>query len=144
LLQVPELADRIQHLGELLRYGTSFDRRLSELAIIVTARCLRCQYEWFAHARLALEAGVPATVVEAIRMDRVPPFTDEKERLVWSFVRELVGSQRVSEATYAAVNQAFGMRGAVELAGIAGYYSMIAATLNAHAIDPPGEQPFPE
>lgn len=143
LLQVPELADRIQHLGELLRYGTSFDRRLSELAIIVTARCLRCQYEWFAHAKLALDAGVPAAVVESIRVDQTPVFTDEKERLVWSFVRELVGSHRVTDATYAAVTQTFGTRGAVELAGIAGYYSMIAATLNAHAINPPGEQPFP-
>lgn len=144
LLHVPELADRVQHLGELLRYGTSFDRRLSELAIIVTARCLRCQYEWFAHAKLALEAGVPADVVEAIRTDATPDFTDDKERLVWRFVRELVGSHRVTEATYAAVTGAFGTRGAVELAGIAGYYSMIAATLNGHAIDPPGEQPFPD
>lgn len=144
LLHVPELADRIQHLGELLRYDTSFGRRLSELAIIVTARCLRCQYEWFAHAKLALEAGVSAEIVEAIRIDRTPPFTDEKDRLVWSFVRELVGNHRVTETTYAAVTQTFGTRGAVELAGIAGYYSMIAATLNAHAINPPGEQPFPE
>ncbi len=144
LLHVPELADRIQHLGELLRYGTSFDRRLSELAIIVTARCLRCQYEWFAHAKLALEAGVPAAVVEAIRVDQTPAFDDEKDRLVWSFVRELVGGHRVTDATYAAATQTFGTRGAVELAGIAGYYSMIAATLNGHAITPSGEQPFPE
>lgn len=144
LLHVPELADRIQHLGELLRYGTGFDRRLSELAIIVTARCLRCQYEWFAHARLAMEAGLPGDIIEAIRVDLPPPFTDERDRLVYRFVRELVGSHRVTDETYAAVTQTFGTRGAVELAGIAGYYSMIAATLNAHAINPPGEQPFPE
>lgn len=144
LLHLPELADRIQHLGELLRYGTSFDRRLSELAIIVTARCLRCQYEWFAHAKLALEAGVPAEVVEAIQKDETPKFSDKKDELVWRFVRELVGSHRVTDATYAAVTESFGQRGAVELAGIAGYYSMIAATLNGHAINPPGEQPFAE
>lgn len=142
LLHVPELADRVQHLGELLRYGTSFDRRLSELAIIVTARCLRCQYEWFAHAKLAAEAGVSADTIEAIRTGRTPKFGDDKERLVHDFVRELVGSHRVSEATYAGVTQAFGTLGAVELAGIAGYYSMIAATLNGHDINPPGDQPF--
>lgn len=144
LLQLPELADRVQHLGELLRYGTSFDRRLAELAIIVTARCLRCQYEWFAHARLAAEAGVSPAVIEAIRTGATPPFADDRERLVHDFVRQLVGNHRVSDATYAAVTSTFGARGAIELAGIAGYYSMIAATLNGHAIEPPGEQPFPD
>ena len=54
LLHVPELADRIQHLGELIRYNTSLGRKLSELAIIVTARGLRCQYEWFAHSKICL------------------------------------------------------------------------------------------
>lgn len=142
LLHHPELADRVQHLGELLRYGTSFDRRLSELAIIVTARCLRCQYEWFAHAKLAAEAGVSAGVIEAIRTGKTPAFADEKERLVHDYIRELVGSHRVTDKTYAAVTQTFGARGAIELAGIAGYYSMIAATLNGHEINPPGEQPF--
>lgn len=142
LLHVPELADRIQHLGELLRYGTSFDRRLAELAIIVTARCLRCQYEWFAHAKLAAEAGVSAEVIEAIRVGKTPVFNDERERLVHDFVRELVDSHRVTDATYAAVTKTFGARGAIELAGIGGYYSMIAATLNGHDINPPGEQPF--
>lgn len=142
LLHVPELADRVQHLGELLRYGTSFDRRLAELAIIVTARCLRCQYEWFAHAKLAAEAGVSAAVIEAIRTGKTPVFSDEKERLVHDFVRELVGNHRVSDATYAAVTKTFGARGAIELAGIGGYYSMIAATLNGHEINPPGDEPF--
>lgn len=142
LLHHPELADRVQHLGELLRYGTSFDRRLSELAIIVTARGLRCGYEWFAHAKLAAEAGVSADVIEAIRTGKTPSFGDEKERLVHDFVRELIGNHRVTDATYSAATKAFGTRGAIELAGIAGYYSMIAATLNGHEITPPGEPPF--
>lgn len=142
LLHVPELADRIQHLGELLRYNTSLGPRLSELAIIVTARGLRCQYEWFAHAKLAAQAGIPAAAIEAIRTDRDPGFTEPKERLVHDFARELVGNRRVSDATYDAVTRTFGTRGAVELAGLVGYYSMIAMTLNAHDINPPGAQPF--
>lgn len=142
LLHVPELADRIQHVGELLRYNTSFDRRLSELAIIVTARGLRCQYEWYAHARQAAESGVSAEVIEAIRTDMTPPFSDPKERLVYDFSRELVNDRRVSDATYDAVTAAFGARGAIELAGICGYYSMIAMTLNGHEINPPGQPPF--
>lgn len=142
LLHVPELADRLQHLGEYLRYKTSFSRKLAELAIITTARGQRCHYEWYAHAKIAAEAGLPAAAIEAIRTDKDPGLTDPKEQLVYQFARELVNNQRVSDATYDAVTKAFGSVGAVELAGICGYYSMVAMTLNAHAINPPDPLPF--
>ena len=146
LLHVPELANRIQHLGELIRYNTSLGRKLSELAIITTARSARCQYEWYAHSKIAAEAGLPAAAIEAIRTDKDPAFTDPNERLVYQFVRELANTKRVSDSTYAAVTEAFGTAGAVELAAMVGYYSMIAATLNAHDINPPAGSPiaFPE
>ena len=143
LLHVPQLADRIQHLGELIRYDTSLGRKLSELAIITTARAARCQYEWHVHAKIAAESGVPAAAIEAIRSGQEPAFSDSSERLVHQFARELASTHRVSDATYAAVTKAFGTVGAVELAGMVGYYSMVAATLNAHAINPPAGSPLP-
>ena len=143
LLHVPELANRVQHLGELIRYNTSLGRKLSELAIIVTARALRCQYEWYAHAKLAAEAGLPAVAIEAIRTDQDPALADAKEQLVYQFVRELASTRRVSDATYDAVTKTFGTVGAVELAGMVGYYSMLAMTLNGHDIIPPAGAPLP-
>ena len=143
LLHVPELADRLQHLGELIRYNTSLGRKLSELAIITTARAARCQYEWHVHAKIAAEAGVSTEAIEAIRTGKEPMFTDANESLVYQFARELANTHRVADATYAAVTNAFGTVGAVELAGMVGYYSMVAATLNAHAIDPPPGSPIP-
>ena len=143
LLHVPELASRISQLGELIRYDTSLGRKLSELAIITTARAARCQYEWHVHAKIAAESGVSPAAIEAIRTGEDPAFTDEKEGLVYQFARELANAHRVSDATYAAVTKAFGTVGAVELAGMVGYYAMIAATLNAHAIDPPAGSPMP-
>ena len=143
LLHAPELADRIQHLGELIRYDTTLGRKLSELAIITTARAARCQYEWHVHAKIAAESGLPAAAIEAIRTNREPQLADPKERLVYQFARELANSHRVADATYAAVTEAFGTLGAVELAGMVGYYSMIAATLNAHEINPPAGSPTP-
>lgn len=142
LLHVPELANRTQHLGELVRYRTSLGRKLSELAIIVTARGMNCPYEWYAHSKLAAEAGVPADAIEAIRTNQDPGFTDPRERLVHRFARELVTDKRVSDETYDAVTETFGTVGAVELAGMVGYYAMLAMTLNAHAILPPGKPPF--
>jgi len=142
LLHVPELANRVQHLGEFLRYGTSFGRKLAELAIITTARGMNCPYEWFAHAKIGADAGLSAAVIEAIRTNKAPEFTDPQERLVHAFARELVNDRRVSDATYEAVTKTFGLKGAVELAGICGYYAMIAMTLNGHDIQPPGPPLF--
>lgn len=146
LLHVPEMADRIQNVGEYLRYNTSFPPRQSELAILVTARAQRCQYEWFAHSKHAANAGLGAEIIEAIRQERDPVITDPGDRLVYEFAWQLARDKRVADATYAAVTQAFGVRGAVELAGLVGYYAMIAMTLNAHAIRPPAdsELPFPD
>lgn len=141
LLHVPELANRVGNLGELLRYKTSLGQRLSELAIITVARNLRCHYEWYAHSKIALDNGVPPAVVEAIRTGKTPEWTDPKDRLVYEFTRELIAERRVSDATYQAAAKAFGTAGVVELAGLVGYYSMIAMTLNAHEIVPP-ELPF--
>lgn len=143
LLHVPELANRTQHLGELVRYDTSLGRKLSEIAIITTARGLRCQYEWYAHSELAAESGVSASAIEAIRTDRDPGFTDPKERLVHAFAGELVATRRVSDATYEAATETLGVTGTVELAAMVGYYSMLAMTLNAHDINPPEGSPWP-
>jgi len=143
LLHVPELADRIQNVGEYLRYNSSFPPRLSELAIIVTARANACQYEWYAHSKIAAKAGLPADIIEAIRLEREPVFTDEKDRLVYEYAFQLNRAKRVSDATYAAVTETFGVRGAVDLAGLVGYYGMIAATLNAHQVEIPAGEPAP-
>lgn len=143
LLHAPELADRIQHLGELIRYNTSLGRKLSELAIITTARAARCHYEWHVHAKIAAESGLAPAAIEAIRTGREPALADPNERVVYQFARELAETHRVSDSTYAAVTQAFGTIGAVELAGMVGYYGMVAATLNAHEINPPPGEPLP-
>ena len=143
LLHAPELADRIQHLGELIRYNTTLGRKLSELAIITTAGAVRCQYEWHVHAKIAAESGLAAAAIEAIRTNRDPQLTDPQERIVYQFARELANTHRVSDTTYADVTKTFGTLGAVELAGMVGYYSMIAATLNAHQINPPAGSPMP-
>jgi len=59
LIRAPEICEHAAKLGEHLRWSTSLAARLSELAIITTARFWRAQYEWFAHAPLAEKAGVP-------------------------------------------------------------------------------------
>jgi len=143
LIHVPELTNRIQHLGEYLRFNTSYPPRLSEFAIIITARHFSCQYEWHAHAPLAVKGGLAQGIVDAVKDKRRPEGMKPDEAAVYDFVSQLVGKGKVSDEAYARVVETFKIAGAVELAGLVGYYIMIAMTLLAHDVPlPPGTAPY--
>ena len=137
LLHQPALADGVQQLGEVLRYRTSFPPRLSELAILVTARHMDCQYEWFAHEPHAAKGGLSAGIIAAIKAGRPPEQMADDERTVHDFARELNERHAVSPDTYRRALDRFGAVGVVELTALVGYYTMIAMTLNAHELPLP-------
>src|SRR6476619_5394479 len=97
LIRAPEICEHAAPLGEYLRWGTSLPDRLSELAIITTARFWRAQYAWCAHAPLAEPAGVPAAAIEAIRTGGTPVFEAADEKLVYRVCQELFRMQRLSD-----------------------------------------------
>lgn len=136
-LKNPELARRGQRLGELLRYQTTLEPRLSELAILVTARHWSSHHEWTAHKREGLKAGMDPEVVAAIAARREPALSDERERAVYDVTCALFATRRLSDALYRQGVAVLGERGLVELVGIIGYYSMVALTLNAFELGLP-------
>lgn len=138
-LHNPALADRWQKLGTLLRFGTSIPPRLSELAILVTARRWNSQLEWLIHAGDGLTAGLPQSIIDAIAVATPPVFDNASDAAVYEYTRQLLQHGVVDDPAYQAVLEQFGEAGAVELTAIVGYYSMVAMTLNAHRIPLPDE-----
>ena len=136
-LQSPELADRAQALGAFCRYGTSLPPHLSELAILVTGAHWRAGFEWAVHAPIALAAGLPAPVIEAIRLQNRPVFSDPTTEVVYDFSREIIKTTRVSSNTYDAFVNILSQKAAVELVGVLGYYTLISMTITAFEIDLP-------
>lgn len=134
LIRAPEICEHASQLGEHLRWGTSLPDRLSELAIIATARFWRAQYEWYAHAPLAEKAGVPDAAIEAIRRGDTPTFAQSDEALVYRICNELFDTQRLSDPTFAAAIAALGETGLVEIIAIVGYYTLIGNILNAFQV----------
>jgi 4-carboxymuconolactone decarboxylase len=130
-LHSPELGARAQHLGEFVRYDTILGPKLSELAILVTARFWTSHYEWFAHKREALKAGLDPAVIEAIAQRRDPALADVKMRAVYDYVLALHETHLVPDPIHAAAIRELGEQGVVELVGVAGYYTFVAMTLNA-------------
>ena len=123
------LVDKADELGNLLREGTSVPRRLSELAILVTARHWTAQYEWFAHERQAREVGIADAVIDAIRNRTRPRFDKADEQVVYDLASELYENKAVSDKTYAAAVQTLGQMTVIELVTVATFYAMIAMIL---------------
>ncbi len=142
-LRSPELADRAQALGAFCRFQTSFEPRLSELAILVTARLWSAQFEWWAHARLARQAGLDPEIIAAIEARRQPTFTDQDERAIYDFATMLSTEHQISDPVYEEVRDRFGEGGVAELVGILGYYTLVSMTLNTFQVPVPDGEPPP-
>ena len=141
-LRSPGVGDIIQNLGAEIRFRSSLPNKLNELAIIVTARHWSCQYEWFAHHRLALEAGLDPAIGEDIAQGRRPAKMDADERIVYDFSRELHETHGVSDATFKAARERFGERGVVDLIAVNGFYGLVSMALNVDKTPlPGGEKP---
>lgn len=143
LLHSPELAQRMAHLGTHLRFESGLPGDVKELAILSVAREMDCVFEWAAHAPLARKAGVREEAIAAIR-DRRPQGLTAEEAPVVQYVSQLLGKRRVDEPTFRAAEARFGVQGVVDLTALAGYYGMIACTLNAFEVTPDaGMEPLP-
>ena len=141
-LHRPELADKWQQFGEVLRYRTSLPPRLSELAILVTARHCNCDLEWHIHEQMARQAGLADSIIDDIRDGKRPAAADGEALVTFDYAEELNRRKTVAEETYAQALERFGVVGVVELTALVGYYTMVAMTLNAHEIPlPDGAQP---
>ena len=139
-LHSPELADRLQHVGEYVRFDNVLPRRLSEFAILITARHWTAQLEWYLHHPMALEAGLDSAIAAALAEDREPAPLQPDERAIYDFATQLHRTGQVSDAAYEAVRALFGEQGVVDLIGLCGYYTIVAMTLNVAQVElPPGE-----
>ncbi|CAD6553822.1 hypothetical protein LMG28727_05593 [Paraburkholderia kirstenboschensis] len=139
----PELAQNAQKLGAFCRYNTGLPLRLSELAILVTAARWRSQAEWHIHHPIALDAGLPADLAEALRTGQTPIFADADDKVVFDFATELYDMKRVSDATYDAAVARFGHTVVVNLVGLLGYYALVAMTLNTFEMRAEGQTDLP-
>lgn len=141
-VHAPDVGRHLSTLGATVRFGTSLERRLSEVAIITVGARWKAEFEWWAHARMARRHGVPDAVVDAIGRGEDPPFAADDERAVYEVARQLSGSGQLSQAAYNGARRYLGESGMVELVTTCGYYTTISFLLNAFAVQlPPGATP---
>ncbi|HYC44664.1 MAG TPA: carboxymuconolactone decarboxylase family protein [Burkholderiales bacterium] len=142
-LRSPGIGDCVQRLGEEIRFRSSLPTKLNEMAILVTARFWTSQYEWHAHCKLALDAGLDPAIAQAIAEGRRPAEMDDDEAMVYDFSKELHEKQGVSDASYQRVLDRFGERGVFDLIAVNGFYSLVSMCLNVDRTPLPEGVPPP-
>lgn len=145
-LRSPAMGDRMQKLGEQVRYNSSLPRKLNEFAILITARAWDAKFEWYAHYPLALQGGLNPQIAADLAQGKRPRGMGPDETAIYDFCTELRRDRRVSDATYAAVHSLFGDQGIIDLIAVNGYYDMVSMTLNVAqvATPPDGALPLPD
>jgi 4-carboxymuconolactone decarboxylase len=148
LLRSPEVMNRARAMGDHLRFNSVLPPRLSEFAILITARKWTQSFEWEAHHSLALKGGLSADILQALADGRRPDRMADDEETLYRFCTELHENQSVSDDTYGRAVRAFGEQGVIDMIGISGYYTMLAMVLNTARTPMPGGRapalaPFP-
>ena len=138
LLRSPEVMNRARAMGDYLRFKSVFPPRLSEFAILITARQWTQNYEWDAHYQLALKGGLREDIARAVAEGRRPERMAEDEEILYNFCTELHQNKSVSDATYARMLKTFGEQGIIDAIGISGYYTLLAMALNTARTPVPG------
>ena len=144
LLRSPVLGQRVFDLLHYLRWETSVPLKLNEFAILIIGRQWRSQVEWFAHAPLAIKAGLSPDIVAELKANKRPSNMPPEEAAVYDFVTELTTKHDVSDELFERTKALLGEQQVVDLTAVAGAYIGIAMLLAmSEGTVPPGRDlPF--
>jgi 4-carboxymuconolactone decarboxylase len=143
LLRSPQVGERSQQLGNAIRFSSGLSGRLREMATLMAGRAWTSTYEWYAHARYALDEGIDPIVVDAIAANRAPDLDamPAEDAMVWRVADELLYTRRVTDATYKEALAVLGQRRLLSAATIAAYYEYVSMLLNVDRYPLPADAP---
>ena len=144
MLRSPVFGQRMFDLLHYLRWETSVPLKLNEFAILIIGRQWRSQVEWYAHAPLAIKAGLSPDIVAELKAGKRPSNMPPEETVVYDFVTELTINHAISDETFARAKKLLGEQQVVDLTTVAGTYISIAMLLamSEESVPPGKELPF--
>jgi 4-carboxymuconolactone decarboxylase len=142
LLRSPELADQVQKLGEYVRFKTSVPARLNEFAILINARFMDCQFEWFGHKPLVIKNGIAESILDDLAQNKRPKGMKPDEELVYDFCTTLSRQHSVDDELFQRAVATLGEQGVIDLIAVSGFFIMMSLAINVAELPiPPGEKP---
>lgn len=141
-IRIPDLFQVAQDMRDTLGAGPLSERERL-IVFLVVARHWNARYPWFAQSRNALAVGIEREIVDAINAREVPALADARERTCYEVARELMETNKLGDACYAAAQAAMGETDLIGLVAASGQFVMTCCTANAFEVDPPADQPVP-
>jgi 4-carboxymuconolactone decarboxylase len=141
VLNNPELTYRVAHLGSYIRFDSTLPDRVRELAILAAAREVDARFEWAGHVRIAKELGITDEQVEAIAERKAPAGFSDDDALPVTVAQELLAKHELSDVSFDAAKEKYGVAGAIELITTVGYYALMGCLLNGLQIEPAADAP---
>jgi 4-carboxymuconolactone decarboxylase len=149
MLRSPELMNRLQKVGEYIRFQSALETRINEFLMLIVSRHWTQQFEWGVHYPLALKAGVKAEVLDALAEGRRPAGMADDEEIAYDLCDELFRTHGVCDTTYRKAIGKFGEHGVIDMLGLVGYFFTVSMIMNvAHTPPQPDASvkplaPFP-
>ena len=140
LLRSPELMNRLQQVGEYLRFRSSLEQRISEFIMLVVSREWTQQFEWFVHVPLGRKTGITEATITALAEGRRPAGMPGDEAAAYDFCEELLRTKGVCETTYRRAVEKFGENGVIDIIGVAGYFTTVSMVMNVAHSPPPEDK----
>ena len=134
-MHAPEWAERVAHLGTLVRWEGTLALRTRTLAALVVGRHFKAQYVWGIQGVIGAERDVPRSTIDGIRDGRSDGIPSEDLQII-DFTRQLLIANRVDEVLAKAVMDRLGADQYVQLTTCIGYYAMLAMTVNGVELEP--------
>lgn len=136
LMRSPELMNRLQKVGEYLRFQSSLETRINEWVMLIVSRQWTQQFEWCMHYPLALKAGMKQEVLDALAYGQRPAGMADDEAIAYDLCDELARTHGVCDDTYRRAVAAFGERGVIDMVGLAGYFTTVSMVMNVARTPP--------
>jgi 4-carboxymuconolactone decarboxylase len=143
LLHSPPVAEGWNALLGAVRSRTELPPDVRELVICRVAALNGAEYEWTAHAPLALAAGVTEEQLAAVRAGTAGALGDPQQAAV-DYASAMTTDVSVPDEVFDRVRRYFGDRGTVELTATAGTYNLVSRFLVALRLEPadPAAEPI--
>jgi len=136
-LYSPGTAAALGRIQSYLRTESALGARLFELLCLITAREMNLAYEWSAHERAALQAGLEPAVIEVVRTNAPAASLAEMDALVVDFGRQLFRERGVDAESFAALVRRLGRQETFDVIMTLTYETMAGVLQRAVDQQPP-------
>jgi alkylhydroperoxidase family enzyme len=120
-----------------VRHDSPLDARLRELAILQVGYATRAEYEYAHHIEIARDVGVSDAEIRAVALETAGADSGlgAIERAVLSAAREIVDQPKVSDKTFATLQEHLDAQCIVDLVLVISFYCAVVRVLGVLQID---------